>query len=74
MHLVRWEILKRPLSEGGLQICDHGLENLSLRGKIIWQLFTDKKHPISKLLWMKYLKGGPLRNLNSETTPIGTTT
>ena len=50
MHLVCWEILKRPLSEGGLQIRDPGLENLALGGKIIWQLFADKNNPVSKIL------------------------
>ena len=68
MHLVRWDILKRPLSEDGLQIRDPGLANLALGGKIIWKLFADKKHLVSKLLWMKYLKGGSLRNLKTANT------
>ena len=69
MHLVSWDILKRPLSEGGLQICDLGLENLDLGGKIIWQLFADKKHPVRNILWMKYLKGDSLRNLKLVNIP-----
>ena len=36
MHLVSWDILKRPISEGGLQIHDPGLANLALGGKLIW--------------------------------------
>ena len=46
---------------------------MALGGKIIWQLYADKKHPVSKILWMKYLKGGSLRNLNTANIPIGTT-
>ena len=65
LHLVSWDILKRPIMEGGLQIRDLGLANMALGGKIIWQLFADKKHLVSKILWMKYLKGGSLRNLKT---------
>ena len=71
MHLVSWDILKRPLTEGGLQICDPSLANIAMGGKIIWQLFVDKKHLISKIFWMKYLKGGSLRNLKAENAPQG---
>ena len=35
MHLVSWGILKKPISEGGLQIRDPGLANLVLGGKIL---------------------------------------
>ena len=44
IHLVNWEILKRPLSEGGFQIHDPGLANLALGGKIVWQLFAKKSN------------------------------
>ena len=73
MHLVSWDILKRPITEGGLQIRDPGLENLALGGKIIWQLYADKNHLVSKIFWMKYLKGGTLRNLKTSNIPTGTT-
>ena len=73
IHLVNWGILKRPLSEGGFQIRDPELANLALVGKLVWQRFADKKHPVSKILLIKYLKGGSLRNINSESTPTGTT-
>ena len=36
MHLASWEILKNPISEGGLQIRDPGLDNLAMGGKLIW--------------------------------------
>ena len=35
MHLVSWDILKRPTSEGGLEIRDPKLENMVLGGKLI---------------------------------------
>ena len=72
MHLVRWEILKRPISEGGLQIRDPGLANLALSGKLIWQLFVDKNHLVRKIFWMKYLKGGSLKTITSTNTPTST--
>eukprot|EP00253_Pinus_taeda_P021665 PITA_21665 len=73
LHLVRWNILNRPLQQGGLQIWDPGLANLTLGGKIIWQLYADKNHPVSKILLKKHLKGGSLRNLTTTSTPTGTT-
>ena len=60
MHLVRWEVLNRPSSEGGLQICNPGLANLAMVEKLIWKLFDDPKHPVSKNFRMKYLQGGSL--------------
>ena len=53
--------------EGGLQICDTRMANLDLGGKIIWQLYADKNHLVSKIFWMKYHKGGSLRNLKQLT-------
>ena len=73
MHLLSWEILKRPISEGGLQIRDPVLANLELGGKLIWKLYVDKNHPVSKIFRMKYLKGDSLRNLTNSNAPIGTT-
>ena len=71
MHLVNWEVLKRPILVGGLQIRDPGLANLALSGKLIWQLFVNKNYPISNIFRMKYLKGGSLRNTTFANTPTG---
>ena len=57
--------MKRPISEGGLQIRDPELANLALGGKLVWQFFADKNHPVGKLFSMKYLKGGSLRTIKS---------
>ena len=73
MHLVSWDILIRPTSEGGLQIRDLGLANLALGGKLMWHIYVNKNHPVSKIFKMKYLKGGSLRNLSISTTQTGTT-
>ena len=34
-HLVRWDIVKRPMLEGRLNIRDPGLANFALGGKIL---------------------------------------
>ena len=47
LHLVNWDIVKIPVLESGLQIRDLGLKNLALGGKKLWQLFFDRKHPVS---------------------------
>ena len=71
--MVNWEIIKRPISEGGLQIREPELANLTLGGKIVWQIFADKNHPVSKLFLHKYLKSVSMRNLKSEKLPSDTT-
>jgi hypothetical protein len=71
-HLVNWETVKRPISEGGLQVRDPELANLALGGKILWKLYTNRRHPVSQILRKKYLKGASLRNLQAENTPKGT--
>ena len=72
IHLVQWDVLIRPFSVGGLQIRDLGLANLALSGKLLWHLFADKNHPVSKIFQMKYIKGVPLRSITSTNTPPGT--
>ena len=71
MHLVKWEIVKRIVLEGRLQIRDLGLTNLAMGGKLLWQLFSNKKHPVSQIFWKKYLHGGNLRNFQMANTPKG---
>ena len=74
MHLLNWDIVKRPITYGGLQIRDPGLTNLAMGGKLVWQLFSNKKHPISQIFWKKYLNGGTQRNLQVINIPKGTIT
>jgi hypothetical protein len=71
-HLVSWDIAKRPKREGGLQIRDPSLANIILGGKILWQMYSNRSHPVSLLLQKKYLKGTSLRNFQNDNTPKGT--
>ena len=74
LHLVKWEIVKRQVIEGGLQIRDLGLSNLAMGGKLLWQLFSNKKHHVSQIFWKKYLHGGNLRNFQMINTTKGSIT
>eukprot|EP00253_Pinus_taeda_P032328 PITA_32328 len=71
-HLVNWDTVKCPISEGGLQIRDPGLANLALGGKILWTLFSNSKHPVSQVIKEKYLKGSSLRNIQIDNNIKGT--
>ena len=71
LHLVNWDIVKRSVLEGGLQIRDPSLTNLAMGGKFLWQLFYDCKHLVSQVLWKIYLLGGSLRNLHDVNIPKG---
>jgi exonuclease III len=62
-HLVRWETVKRSISEGGLQIRDPAMVNQAFGGKIAWNLFTNPKHPVSEILKEKYAPHVQLRDL-----------
>ena len=72
MHLVNWDTVKRPVSEGGLQVKDPRLVNLAMGGKLLWQLFSNLSHPVSQIFWKKYLNGGALRNLQLTKISKGT--
>ena len=62
-YLVKWDTIKQPLAEGGLQIRDYGLMNMATGGKILWNLYSNNRHLVSIILRKKYLKGASLRNL-----------
>ena len=51
MHLLNLDIVKRPITDGGLQIRDPGLTNLAMGGKLLCQLFSNKKHPVNQIFW-----------------------
>ena len=44
---------------------------MALGGKLIWQVYKDKNHPVSRIFRMKYLKGRSLRNITSANTSLG---
>ena len=70
--MVNWDTVKRPVSEGGLQVKDPRLVNLAMSGKLLWQLFSNLSHPVSQIFWKKYLNGGTLRNLQLNNISKGT--
>lgn len=71
-HLINWETLKRPIAEGGLQIRDPQQANLALGCKLLWQLITEPKHPISQPLNLKYLQNQSIASFNPALSPRGT--
>jgi hypothetical protein len=42
-----------------------------LGGKILWKLYTNRRHPVSQIPRKKYLKGASLRKLQAKNTPKG---
>eukprot|EP00253_Pinus_taeda_P028787 PITA_28787 len=71
-HLVNWELVKRPIKEGGLQIRDPLQANLALGCKILWQLISEPMHPISQILIHKYLRNRSIITFNPASSPKGT--
>jgi hypothetical protein len=68
LHLAKWELVRRPIADGGLQIRDPALINLSLGGKLLWQIAHDPNHPTSKTLLCKYARDSSYRNLQYNST------
>jgi hypothetical protein len=73
-HLVKWETVKHPYVEGGLQAREPEFANLALGGKIIWNLYANHRYLVSNLLKKKYLNGASMRNLQAANIPKGTLT
>jgi ribonuclease HI/exonuclease III len=68
LHLAKWELIRRPIAEGGLQIRDPSLVNQSLGGKLLWQIAHDPKHPTSNTLLCKYARNSSYRKLQFDPT------
>eukprot|EP00253_Pinus_taeda_P022475 PITA_22475 len=66
IHLVNWEILKRPLLEGGLHLRNLAAQNLALGSKILWNLVSGKASWSKRVLWKKYFQGQRLRCLDKS--------
>ena len=66
MHLVNWDLVKKSISEGGLQIRDPSLVNLALGGKILWKMVHEPTHPVSIILRTKYVHNNSLINLQRD--------
>lgn len=74
MHLENWELVKRPILDGGLQIRDPALSNLSLECKLLWKIYSEPSHLVSETLTSKYAQGISLRHLSANNTTTGTHT
>eukprot|EP00253_Pinus_taeda_P033982 PITA_33982 len=68
IHLVNWEVVKKTMVEGGLQIRDPALVNLAMGGKILWKLIHEPSHLISITLHTKYGLNKSLSNLHNANT------
>eukprot|EP00253_Pinus_taeda_P031511 PITA_31511 len=68
IHLVNWDVVKKTIAEGGLQIRDPDLVNLVMGGKILWKLIHEPSHSISVLLRTKYGPNKSLSNLHNANT------
>eukprot|EP00253_Pinus_taeda_P020349 PITA_20349 len=71
-HLVSWDMVKRSLAEGGLQIRDLVHANLALGCKLLWKLHAEPSHPVSQIFKLKYLNNQSLKTYNMEKSPKGT--
>eukprot|EP00253_Pinus_taeda_P031968 PITA_31968 len=71
-HLVNWELVKRPIKEGGLQIRDPLQANLAMGCKILWQITSEPMHPNSQIFIHKYLRNRSITTFNPSSSPKGT--
>ena len=67
IHLVSWDKVMKPKMEGGLQIRNVAIQNLSMGGKILWNLITGKRTWSKQILKKKYFKGERQRCLENPT-------
>eukprot|EP00253_Pinus_taeda_P022123 PITA_22123 len=64
LHLVKWDTIKKPFMEGGLQIRGLAAQNLALGTKLLWDIVSGKLSWSKKVLWRKYFHGKRLRCLD----------
>lgn len=64
LHLVKWDTIKKPFMEGGLQIRDLATQNMALGTKLLWDIVSGKISWSKKVLWRKYFHGKRLRCLD----------
>eukprot|EP00253_Pinus_taeda_P021952 PITA_21952 len=74
IHLANWDLVKRPILDGGLQIREPSLSNLSLGCKLLWKIYSEPSHPVSEMLISKYAQGISLRYLSANNTTTSTHT
>lgn len=57
LSLVNWDIVVRPLQEGGLSFKNLNMQNLALGAKLIWKIIAPKPGWVQMVLWRKYFRG-----------------
>ena len=72
-HLVKWEIIKRAKSHGGLAFRDPKFTSKAMGAKLIWRLVTGKKEWWKEVLRKKYIKKPRTKMLDGEWKGKGTT-
>ena len=65
LHLVSWDKIKKPKTEGGLQIRDVATQNLAMGGKILWNMISGKNNWSKQILRKKYFTGNRKRCLDN---------
>eukprot|EP00253_Pinus_taeda_P036647 PITA_36647 len=65
--LVNWEIVSRPLQEGGLNFKNLSMQNLAMGAKMIWKIIAPKPGWVQLALWRKYFRGQRMRCLEQPT-------
>jgi hypothetical protein len=64
MHLVGWDKITQPRRLGGLGIRIARLQNVSLLGKLVWEILNSPGKLWVKLFTDKYLKGRNIFNVS----------
>eukprot|EP00253_Pinus_taeda_P029420 PITA_29420 len=76
ISLINWEIVSRPLQEGGLNYKNLSTQNLAMGAKLIWKIIAPKPGWVQLALWRKYFRGQRLRCLEQpkvhNRTPLST--
>jgi hypothetical protein len=68
-HMVSWQDICQPKSQGGLGVINTKTMNVALMAKWIWRMFSEQN---SELLWLKLLRAKyRVSELFSSPNPVG---
>lgn len=63
--LVNWDIISKPLWEGGLNFKNLCQQNVAMATTIVWRIITPNPGWAQKMLWKKYFRGSRTRCLKN---------
>ena len=69
-HLVKWTVVRRPKSLGGLGIINTRLQNIALMCKWIWKLSQGAKGLWADILRAKYFPNGNFFDGEARGSPL----